>query len=469
MNTLPEKRGIFPILKETVRDWMDDNALRLSAALAYYSIFSIAPLLVISIAIAGWVLGPQAAQDLLNDQLRGFVGTQAADGIQEMVKSASKPSSSILAGIMGGIALLFGASGVFGQLKDALNTIWEVRPKSGQGIMKFIRERILSFGMVLVIGFLLLVSLLLTTMLTGLTKNLGSWLPISETLVTVLSSVCSFGVVAVLFAAIFKFLPDAKVRWRDVWIGAVATALLFEVGKFLLGLYLGRESTASAYGAAASAVLVLLWVYYASCILFFGAEFTQVYAKAHGSQIQPDEHAEPVTEEARAQQGLEPEKASDQPAEEKETRKPAKESVIAAMPEAYAKLSAQRDGHHFVEEYAIPLTFAALGSGLAIGAILRRFEAGPSLTPTEQVKEGSKALLLAGSAATAAFFGSLLARTRKALEPDHLRQTGKWLAEKMDEGVVQTKKAIATTSRMTGRSSRPIARAMRSVRSHFRR
>jgi membrane protein len=286
---------MFSLFKGAASNWVDDNAFRLSAALAYYSIFSISPLLVISIAVAGWFLGHEAAQGLLSEQLKAFLGGNVAQGVEGMVKSASEPTSSVTAGVVGALTLLVGASGVFGELKDALNTIWRVRSKPGQAIQSLIRQRILSFGMVLVIGFLLLVSMLLTTGISALSKYWGF-----GGVATLFSSVFSFGIIVVLFAAIFKVLPDVTVRWRDVWVGAIVTAFLFELGKVLLGWYLGRESTASSYGAAASAVLILLWIYYASLILLFGAEFTQVFAKASGTVIQPRQNAEriPVVSES---------------------------------------------------------------------------------------------------------------------------------------------------------------------------
>jgi len=209
-----------------------------------------------------------------------------------------------MAGIGGGIALLMGAGGVFGQLKDALNTIWEVKPKPNLGIFHMIHERLLSFGMVLVIGFLLLVSLFLTAATSAITERLGGVFPGFNNVTLILGSVLSFSLASLLFAAVFKFLPDAKVQWKHVWTGAIATALLFEIGKVVLGLYLGRESVASPYGAAGSAVVLLLWVYYASVILFFGAEFTQVYAKACGDIILPDKDAVAMTDDALRQQGV---------------------------------------------------------------------------------------------------------------------------------------------------------------------
>lgn len=297
---------IYQLARDTVNDWLEDSALRLSAALAYYAVFSIAPLLVICLSIAGLVLGPEAVRGELDNQMAGYVGKEAATALQSMVESASKPSQGWLGAVTGFLTLMLGASGVFGQLKDALNTIWEVRPKKGAGVMGFLRARLLNFGMVLVIGFLLLVSLLLTTAIAGLNNYLDAILQLPVFIWATISFVTSFSVVTVLFALIFKVLPDVEVRWSDVWIGAVVTAALFEIGKFGLSFYLGAESTASSYGAAAAVVLLLLWVYYTSCILFLGAEFTQVYARSRGHRIKPSENAEPVTAEARAQEGLSP-------------------------------------------------------------------------------------------------------------------------------------------------------------------
>jgi membrane protein len=290
MNPLTEV-GAFALLKEAFTDWMEDKALRLSAALAYYSVFSIAPLLVIAIGIAGMVLGEEAVRGQLGDTLKGYVGPVAAEGVQEMVKNAAKPGQGIMATVIGFVTLLIGAGGVFGQLKDALNSIWEVKSMGGAGVTGFIRERLLSFGMVLVIGFLLLASLLATTAIAGLNHFLEARFALPSFVWTMLNFVVSIGLATTLFALIYKVLPDAKVEWRSVWVGAGLTALLFELGKFGLSYYLGRESTASSFGAAGSIVLLLLWVYYASCILFFGAEFTQVYARAAGHAIAPVEGA----------------------------------------------------------------------------------------------------------------------------------------------------------------------------------
>lgn len=285
-------RGWLKLFRDAFRGWSEDKALRLSAALAYYSVFSIAPLLVITIAIAGLVLDDEAATGKVYDAMKGYVGGQAAAGVQAMVESASKPKSGIIATVVGTVTLLLGASGVLGQLKDALNTIWEVEVKKGIGMTFFIRSKFLNFGMVLVIGLLLLVSLLLSSFLSSLNQSFEQILTLPAWVWTILASLVSLSVVATLFAMLFKFLPDASIRWRDVWIGALITALLFELGKFALGWYLGRESTADAYGSAGSVVLLILWVYYASCILLFGAEFTQVYAAATGHVIKPSPFAQ---------------------------------------------------------------------------------------------------------------------------------------------------------------------------------
>jgi len=293
----------WSILKETGREFMEDKVLRLSAALAYYALFSIGPLLIIVVALTSLAFGKESVRHAVEQQLQGFVGENATQTIVSMM-GAHKESHSLVATIVGIVALLFGASGVFGQLQDSLNSIWEVKARPGQGIWGFIRNRFLSFTMVLGMGFLLLVSLVLTTILASFTTYLGQAITVPSFLGHLLDLSVSFVVITLLFAMIFKVLPDAEVQWRDVWIGSIATALLFTIGKFFLGLYLGRESTASAYGAAGSVVVILMWVYYSSVILLSGAEFTQVYAKRIGSGIQPGKHAVSVTEGERREQGM---------------------------------------------------------------------------------------------------------------------------------------------------------------------
>lgn len=294
------------LLRATLDSWMEDKALRLSAAVAYYSIFSIAPLLILSITLAGAILGEEAVRGHLETQLVQYIGEPAAQAVQSMVKNAALTDQGFVATVLGFITLLVGATGVFGQLKDALNTIWEVRVKPGKAWLILLRERLVSFGMVLVIGFLLLTSLLLTTVLAALNHYLENIFPLPGFMWTALSMLISFGLVTVLFAFIFKVLPDAVIEWRNVWAGAFFTALLFEIGKLGLSLYLGRESTVSSYGAAGAVVLLLLWVYYNACILFLGAEFTQVYALHTGRFIRPSPGAQAMTLHERLQEGLDP-------------------------------------------------------------------------------------------------------------------------------------------------------------------
>jgi membrane protein len=290
------------LVKDAASEWLEDKASRLGAALAYYTVFSIAPLLVIVIAIAGFVFGREAVQGHIAAQMQDLVGKQGAAAVQTMVQSASNPGSGILASILGIIMLIFGAMGLFGQLQDALNTIWEVQPKPGRGILGVLRERFLSLSMVLGSAFLLLVSLVISTALAALGSLWGDW----QTSVVghVISVIVSLVVITLLFAMIYRYLPDAKIAWKDVWLGAAITALFFTIGKFLIGLYLGSSSVGSAYGAAGSLAVLLIWLYYAAQLFLFGAEFTKVYADKYGSRVVPAENAVPVTEEARAEQGI---------------------------------------------------------------------------------------------------------------------------------------------------------------------
>lgn len=285
----------FDIVKESFKGWQEDGALDLGAALAYYTIFSLAPLLLIVTAVAGLVWQRDAVQGQLVGQIQGVVGQQGAEAIQTMIANAGKHGGSgVIATIIGLVTILFGATGVFVQLQSAMDRVWNVEPRPGKGLWGFVRTRILSFGMVLGIGFLLLVSLVVATAVTAFSTWATGIMPGAKVLIEGLTFLVSFGVITLLFAMIFKVLPDVKIAWRDVWVGAVVTALLFTIGKFLIGLYLAKSSVASTYGAAGSLVVLLLWIYYSSQILFLGAEFTQVYATRYGSQIKPSKHAVPV-------------------------------------------------------------------------------------------------------------------------------------------------------------------------------
>ena len=297
-------RAAFDLLKSTYSDWSEDKASRLAAALAYYTAFALAPLLLIAIAVAGFVFGEEAARGQVVAQLEGLLGADAAHAVETAIANSRESGASTISAIIGIATLLWSASNLFAQLQDALNTVWEVAPKPGAGIMATVKKRFLSMTMVLGIGFLLLVSLVLSSVLAALGSFLNSLLPAAGVLWQVVNVAISFAVITLLFAAIYKVLPDVEIAWSDVWIGAAVTALLFTIGKLLIGLYLGNASVGSTYGAAGSLLVLLIWVYYSAQILFFGAEFTQAYARKYGSRIVPDESAVRVTEEARAKQGI---------------------------------------------------------------------------------------------------------------------------------------------------------------------
>ncbi len=300
---MPSGKEFVELLKDSCAEFSEDKAPRLGAALSYYTIFSMAPLLVVIMGLVG--LFYSGADAALQKQIADMVGESAASAISDILKNAHQnKTGGIVATIMGTITLLLGAGGLFGQLQDALNTIWEVQPKPGQGFMAMIKNRFLSFSMVLCTGFFLLVSLVANALITSLSTYMESVLPIPGFVLQLVNFVVAFALITLMFAAIYKELPDAEIGWRDVWVGAAMTSFLFGVGKYALGLYLGKSSVGSAYGAAGSLAVLLLWIYYASQILFFGAEFTQVYAKKYGSNILPSDHAEAVTAEARAQQGM---------------------------------------------------------------------------------------------------------------------------------------------------------------------
>lgn len=283
----------FNIFKETLRQWLEDKAPQLGAALAYYTVFSLAPLILVLLAILGLLFrhDPSGAWEKVTEQLSYFLDRSAIDVIQSIAQKASQTDKSIWATIIGVALALFGASGVFGQLQDALNTIWGVKAKPGAGIWRFLRNRFLSFAMVGGICFLLLVSMTIESLLKAFSHYVQAMLPGGIVIAVTVYLLFDLAIMVLMLALIFKILPDAKIRWRDVWIGALITALLFALGKWALGLYLGSGSAASAYGAASSLITLLLWVYYSSQILLFGAEFTQVYADYSGAHVLPDEHA----------------------------------------------------------------------------------------------------------------------------------------------------------------------------------
>ncbi len=286
LKTLAKKFG--GLFKESFQRWNARDPFNNSTVIAYYTIFSLPGLLVIIINVAGYFFGVEAVTNQITSQIGGMIGGDTAGDVQTIVANASVDKGSTIASILGVATLLFGATGVFYQLHQILNKIWEVEPKPKQKILKVIKDRVFSFGLILVVGFLLLVSLVLSAGLSAL----SDWFSVyfSESLMIIfklLDILISLSVVTLLFASLYKFLPDAKVAWRDVWVGAVVTSILFVITKFALGIYFGNSDPGSAYGAAGTIILIMLWVTYSGMILLFGAEFTRVYADSHGKVVQP--------------------------------------------------------------------------------------------------------------------------------------------------------------------------------------
>jgi membrane protein len=290
-------------LRRTAAEWMRHDAATMAASLAYYAVFSIAPLLLIAISVAGLVFGHDAAQGQVMTELQGLLGPDSARAVEHLLQSASRPREGISAGLLGIVMLLLGASGVMGQLQTSLNRIWEVTAQHRGGLRGMLRDRFLSFTMVLGVGFLLLVSLLASAAMAAFGKYTGDRLPFGETLLHTLNLAVSFGVITFLFALIFRYVPDIHVPWRDVWLGAAVTSLLFTIGKFAIGLYLGKSTLASSYGAAGSLVVLLVWVYYSAQILFFGAELTHVVATGRLVRPGAPAHEAQIEKERRRSRG----------------------------------------------------------------------------------------------------------------------------------------------------------------------
>ncbi|MDD8013135.1 MAG: YihY/virulence factor BrkB family protein, partial [Acidobacteriota bacterium] len=277
-------KNIWILVKAAASSWGDDYAQSMGAALAFYSMFSIAPLLLIVISVAGLVFGVEAARGEIVGQLQALTGPQGAAAVQALLKSVSQPAESVAALLVGGILLLIGATSVFAELQDALDRIWRVSKRNRAGIWSLLRARLLSFGMIMAIGFLLIVSLVVSAALAVLGKLWGPLFSDWEILVRVVDFLVSFVIITTMFALIYKVMPRVKVAWADVWIGAAVTAVLFTIGKFLIGLYIGKSGLTSGFGAAGSLVVMLLWVYYSAQIFLLGAEFTWAYALTFGSR-----------------------------------------------------------------------------------------------------------------------------------------------------------------------------------------
>jgi membrane protein len=288
----PYQKGIVALFKNTASEWIQDGCPQLGAALAYFTVFSLAPLVLVLLAVFGLIFGgSDQARQKITEQLQYLVDPSGIKVIQDIAANAAKPQAGIIATAIGVVVALFGASGVFGQLQEALNTIWGVKPKPGGGLLGFIRTRFLSFAMVGGVCFLLLVSLTIETLLRVIANYLKNVMPGGDIISLALFLLLDLAVIALLFAMIFRYLPDAKIAWRDVWVGTILTTVLFALGKLVLGLYLGSGAAGSAYGAASSLITLLLWIYYSAQILLFGAEFTQIYANTYGTRVQPMEHA----------------------------------------------------------------------------------------------------------------------------------------------------------------------------------
>lgn len=298
-----ERRKFFPaafdLLKQTANEWTADKAPQLGAALAYYTVFSLAPLVLLLLAFVGVLFqkDPAGAWSKITQQMHMFLDAHAVQVVQDIANTAAQPGKGTIATLIGIGLALFGASGVFGQLQDALNTIWGVKAKPGLGLWGFLRARFISFGMVAGVCFLMLVSLTIEAILQAVSGYWQAVLPGGSTFAFGLYFVVDFAVIAFLFTLIFKFVPDVRIEWRDVWVGGALTALFFLIGKWALGIYLASGAAASAYGAASSLITLLLWVYYSAQILLFGAEFTQVYSDRYGSHIVPSEFAVRVKRE----------------------------------------------------------------------------------------------------------------------------------------------------------------------------
>jgi len=279
----PSLKTWWTLVKTSVSSWLDDYAPSMGAALSYYTVFSLAPLLLIVVSVAGLVFGEEAVRGELFAQLQGLMGADAAKAIQDLLASVNKPSHGILGTLLGIALLVFGATTVFGELQDALDRIWRAPAREKGGLWSLLRARLLSFGMILGLAFLLMVSLVLGAAISALGKwwgpAFGGW----ETLLQIVNLLVGFGLTTLVFAMIYKLMPRVKVEWHDVWLGALVTSLLFTIGKFLIGLYIGKSGVASGFGAAGSLVIVLIWVYYSAQIFLLGAEFTWVYAKTLGS------------------------------------------------------------------------------------------------------------------------------------------------------------------------------------------
>lgn len=367
-------KGLWPVARDAARKWGEDRATTLSAGLSYYTIFSIAPLLLIVISIAGLVFGQQAVQGRLVGQLSGTIGHQSAQLLQTMLAHAQSKSGGIIATLIGLVTLIAGATGVLIELQTDLNVVWKVGPKTGQGVMALLKGRLLALGLILAFGFLLLVSLVINAALSALAlKQMGPSTLIND-LLQVVNYLISLAVIAGMFGLILKYLPNIQIEWDDVWVGALVTALLFTIGRFIIGLYMGHAGVTSSYGAAGSLVALLLWIYYSALIFFYGAEFTYQFAHQQGSLAgargQPEKKALPVAAHPAfgtyATGGV----AATHGGERHE-----------AVTGGFEPMSARERGmirtHSFIGHHLASVLGSAAAGGVTLGVLLRRFVISP--------------------------------------------------------------------------------------------
>jgi len=292
MSSKHPDRGFFKLLKQTFNGFSDDRIMKLGAALAYYTVFSIGPMIIVIIYVAGLLYGRDAIQGNVFHQLQSLIGTNAAEQVQQMIKNAALNGSGPVAATIGIVTLVVGATTVFAEIQDSINMIWGLRPKPKRGWLKMIINRLLSFSIIVSLGFILLVSLVLNGIIEALMDRLQASYPdVTVVVMYIINLIITFSVIASLFAVIFKVLPDALIKWKDVMVGAMVTAVLFMIGKFGITFYISKSNVASTYGAAGSLVVLLVWVYYSAIILYLGAEFTKAYATMYGSHIEPSEYA----------------------------------------------------------------------------------------------------------------------------------------------------------------------------------
>jgi membrane protein len=285
-------KGIWEVIKDSFSGFSDDKVTKMSGSLAYYTIFSMAPLLIIIISLSGFFFGQDAAEGKVYGQLAGFVGADTAVQLQEIIKNASLAGKGKVAAIIGGITLLIGSTTVFAEIQESINMIWGLKPKPKRGWLKMVKNRVLSFSVIIGLGFLLVVSLGVTTLIDSFSAGLRAHFPdVTIVVFYILNLIITLVVITSIFAVIFKVLPDAKIKWKDVLSGAITTGVLFMLGKFAISFYISKSNVGSTYGAAGSLVILLLWVYYSAIILYFGAEFTKAFAVKYGSEIHPDDYA----------------------------------------------------------------------------------------------------------------------------------------------------------------------------------